>query len=106
MDLLPDSKAVEFTSLTSSGVVKKIVPLSQIRPILWDDFSYSNKNAHTFPDRNLDLEMIYENIESNEVYLFEFNGEWKDEGVNNEAFSLENNFNERVYFNRETHHIN
>lgn len=100
MELLPSSGAVEVTYLTTSGVGKKIVHLSSVRPVLIDDFQWHAKSFWTFSDRNIDLEMVYENIPENETWFFEWNGKWNEEGVNHEAFSIEKNYNERSYLPR------
>ena len=74
-----------------------MAPLQHIKPILYDDWSQRNGLIHTYPHPNLDIEMCYEVIPENEALLFEVDGEWFEEGVNNPALSLENNWNEREW---------
>ena len=46
----------------------------------------------------LDLDMIYANINSKEMYLFDKGGEWHDDGVYNDALNMENTYNETDWY--------
>ena len=42
--------------------------------------------------------MIYANYNSKEMYVFDKYGEWKDEGINHNALSLDKTFNETNWY--------
>ena len=42
--------------------------------------------------------MIYANMNTKEMYVFDKQGEWKDEGVYHEALSMEKTFNETNWY--------
>ena len=42
--------------------------------------------------------MIYANVATKEMYVFDKNGEWHDEGVYHEALSLEKTYNETIWY--------
>ena len=47
---------------------------------------------------SLDLDMIYANHVTKEMYLFDKGGEWKDEGVYHESLNMENTFSETNWY--------
>ena len=46
----------------------------------------------------LDLDMIYGNFNTWEMYVFDKDGTWVKEGVNHPNLSLENTFNEANWY--------
>ena len=46
----------------------------------------------------LDLDMIYANHVTKEMYLFDKGGEWKDDGVYHESLNMENTFVETNWY--------
>ena len=50
--------------------------------------------------------MIYANHSTKEMFVFDKEGQWHDEGIYHEALSVENTYNEGVWFdefNADTH---
>lgn len=46
----------------------------------------------------LDLDMIYANQITKEMYVFDKGGEWNDEGVYHEAVNMDNTFKETDWY--------
>ena len=46
----------------------------------------------------LDLDMVYANQMTKEMYLFDKGGAWQDEGVYHEALNMENTFSETNWY--------
>jgi hypothetical protein len=46
----------------------------------------------------LDLDMIYGNYVNKEMYVFDKDGTWHDEGVDHEGLSLEKRYNEHNWY--------
>ena len=42
--------------------------------------------------------MIYANINSKEMYVFDKGGEWHDDGVYHDALNMENTYNETSWY--------
>ena len=42
--------------------------------------------------------MIYANMNSKEMYVFDKEGQWHDEGVEHEALSMEKTYNETNWY--------
>ena len=42
--------------------------------------------------------MIYANVATKEMYVFDKNGIWQDEGINHEALSMEKTYNETNWY--------
>ena len=46
----------------------------------------------------IDLDMIYASQQTKEMFVFDKNGTWNDEGVYHESLNLENTFNETNWY--------
>lgn len=42
--------------------------------------------------------MIYANVNSKEMYVFDKDGEWHDEGIHHEALDMETTYNETKWY--------
>ena len=56
------------------------------------------------PHPNLDLEMIYASLATKEMFVFEKDGEWKDEGVYHDGLSLDKTYHERNWYDEFSPH--
>lgn len=52
----------------------------------------------------IDLDMIYANHITKEMYVFDKNGEWNDDGVYHEELSMEKTFNETDWYDEFSAH--
>lgn len=46
----------------------------------------------------IDLEMIYANQITKDMYVFDKNGEWNDEGIYHDALSMDKTYNETNWY--------
>lgn len=46
----------------------------------------------------LDLDMIYANHSTKEMFVFDKGGEWNDEGVYHDALNMDNTFHETHWY--------
>ena len=98
MDLLPDSDYLRFYTLTLSGVYEKYEPLKYIVPVTKYDYRVIYGRILFKQSPILDLDMVYGNHGTKELYVFDKKGNWHDEGVNHEKLSLENTYDETNWF--------
>ena len=102
MDLLPENEYLRFYTLTLSGVAEKYEPLKHIVPVARYDYRYIYGRILFKQNPILDLDMIYGNYGTKELFVFDKAGVWNDEGVNHDKLSLENNYNETNWFDEFT----
>ena len=98
MELYPTTEYLKFYTLTMGGVRAHFEPLKYVIPVSKYDYWGAQYILHFKQVNCLDLEMIYANYASNRMYVFDKNGEWRDEGVYHEKLSLENTYNETNWF--------
>ena len=98
MELLPESEYLKFYTLTLSGVAVKYEPLKYVVPVAKYDYRVIYGRILFKQHTCLDLDMIYGNYGTKDLYVFDKSGTWEDEGLNHEKLSLENTFNETNWF--------
>jgi hypothetical protein len=49
-------------------------------------------------NQTLDLDMIYANYVTKEMFVFDKEGSWSEEGINHSALSLEKTYNETNWY--------
>ena len=72
--------------------IKEIIPISK--------YDYWCASWHCFMKQHncLDLDMIYANHITKEMYVFDKHGEWNDEGVYHEALNMDSTFKETDWY--------
>uniref|UniRef100_A0A7S3MV86 Uncharacterized protein n=1 Tax=Strombidium inclinatum TaxID=197538 RepID=A0A7S3MV86_9SPIT len=106
MEFFPQSKFLRFYSLKANGIEEKYVPIKQIIPITKYDYWCASWWCQLKQNNIIDLDMIYANQSNKEMYIFDKEGEWNDEGVYHEGLNVENTFDEATWydeFNSDTH---
>ena len=98
MDLLPEREKVVITSLQLGSLYQAEVDLKKLIPVTVEEYENAHFLGKMFdPAEFLDLEMIYLNQATQEFFVFDKEGEWKDEGVNHPLLSMEARFNEHQW---------
>ena len=106
MELFPKSQFLRFYSLKATGIEEKYVPVSQIIPVTRDDYWCAHWMCQMKQNNILDLDMVYADKSTKEMFVFDKEGQWNDEGVYHEALNLENTYDEATWFdefNPDTH---
>ena len=49
-------------------------------------------------NNTLDLDMVYANYNTKEMFLFDKDGEWHDEGIYHKALDMDSTFNEGRWY--------
>lgn len=98
MNLLPKVKYVEFIACLSSGIVKFISPLEDIIPITADDFKLRHHVIKSLPADFVDIDMIYTNYKTMDMFCFDKQGTWHSDGVNHELLNVNNSLKENRWF--------
>jgi len=98
MELYAETEQMQITCLELGKLFTKTIPLENIVPVTPEEFEV----AHTLgkmiqPPEFVDLEMVYLNKPEQEFLVFDKTGEWKEEGVNHEALSMEKRFAEHKW---------
>ena len=87
-----------MTFLKVGGVYDVIVPVSEVIPITAYDYWCAQWMFFMKQNNCLDLDMVYANRISKEMYVFDKHGEWHDEGVEHDVLSLDNTYNETNWY--------
>ena len=98
MQLYPQAGLIGIDILTMDGIQTQFLPINQMIPVTKYDYWAASWRFWTKQNTILDLDMIYANRVSKEMYVFEKTGQWHDEGVNHEALSMEKTFNEAHWY--------
>ena len=99
LQLYPKAKLLQFDTLQFTGVETIYMPTEQLIPITKQDYWCAAAWRPFFKQNTcLDLDMIYANKNTKEMYLFDKQGEWHDEGVYHEALNMENTYNETNWY--------
>ena len=98
MELYPENKYLCLHSLKLNGVQKTWIPLNEMIPVTKYDYWAASWLCFMKQNNCLDLDMIYANHVTKEMFVFDKGGEWKDEGVYHEAVNMENTFNETNWY--------
>ena len=75
------------------------VPVNQMIPVTKYDY-WCAAGWRPFFKQNqcLDLDMVYANCNTKEMFVFDKDGEWNDEGVYHEALSMDKTYNETLWY--------
>ena len=99
MQLYPKASLLQFDTLQFGGVETLYLPVSQLIPITKEDYQCAASWRPFFKQNTcLDLDMIYANINTKEMYVFDKMGEWHDEGIHHDALSMEKTYNETNWY--------
>ena len=100
MSVLPESGQLHMEILTMEGLESQYVPVSHIVPITKYDYWGASWKLWSKQNTCLDLDMIYANRITKEMYLFDKAGDWHAEGVDHESVSLDKTYNERHWYDQ------
>lgn len=98
MDLIPEKKLLNFYSIESTGLVNFVEAIPDISPFTNQDYTFKKSFLTNYLPKFIDGDLIYVNRKSKATYLFDKEGTWYNEGLNNEALSLDKTFNEKTWF--------
>ena len=98
MELLPKSQSLKLHVLKMGGVFEMYVPVNQMVPITPYDYWCAQWTLFFKQHNSLDLDMIYANYITKEMFVFDKFGQWKDEGVYHQDLSMEKTFNETNWY--------
>ena len=98
MELYPESKYLCLHALKLNGVQTTWIPIKEMIPITKYDYWAASWMCFMKQHNCLDLDMIYANHVTKEMFVFDKGGEWKDEGVYHEAVNMDNTFNETNWY--------
>ena len=98
LELFPQAEYLKFYTLQLGGIQQVYMPIKELVPITKYDYYAAQWKCFCKQNDTLDLDMIYANMNTKEMYVFDKQGEWKDEGVYHEALSMEKTFNETNWY--------
>jgi len=98
MELFPKAELLQIDVLRMDGVMSLYVPIVNIIPITKYDYWGASWKFWTKQNQCLDLDMIYANRITKEMYVFDKDGEWHDEGVYHESLSMDKTYNETNWY--------
>ena len=84
---------MQIEVLRMTGVHNFYVPVSNIIKIIRYDYWAASWKFWSKQNQCLYLYMIYANRNTKEMYLFDKDGEWNDDGVFHESLSMEKTYN-------------
>lgn len=84
--------------LSLNGVDTIYLPISEMIPITKYDYWCKSWKFWTKQNPIIDLDMIYANKTTKEMYVFEKDGTWHDEGVNHDELSMDKTYNEHHWY--------
>ncbi len=74
------------------------VPIKEVIPITGYDYWCASWMVWFKQHNSIDLDMIYANHITKEMYVFDKNGEWNDEGIYHDSLSLDKTYNETNWY--------
>ena len=98
MALLPKAEILKLDCLTNSGVITKYISLSNLIPVVFEDFQETNRRKMLEMPSFLDHELIYYNTFNQEYYVFDKESVWNKEGIDHPAFDLTVRYNEKLWY--------
>ena len=99
MQVFPKAGLLQMDTLQFGGVETVYVPVDQVIPVTKYDYWCAAAWRPFFKQNQcLDLDMVYANRNTKEMYLFDKDGEWCDEGVYHDALGLDNTYNETNWY--------
>lgn len=104
MEVFPKSDYLKMYVLRMGGVFEMYVPVKEIIPITRYDYWCASWVCWFKQNNCIDLDMIYANHVTKEMYVFDKFGQWKDEGVYHDSLSLEKTYNETNWYDEFSAH--
>ena len=98
MDLYPKAELLQIDVLRMNGVISLYVPINNVIPITRYDYWAASWKFWCKQHQCLDLDMIYANRITKEMYVFDKDGEWNDDGVYHDALSMDKTYNETNWY--------
>ena len=98
MELYPKAAYLKLEALRFTGVETIYVPVKQVIPITKYDYWGASWMCFFKQHQCLDLDMIYAHRVTKEMYLFDKDGEWHDDGLYHDALSLEKTYSETDWY--------
>ena len=104
MELFANAGFLKLHVLRLGGVQQIWVPIKQVVPITPYDYWCASWMVWFKQNQTLDLDMIYANHVTKEMYVFDKDGEWKDEGINHQALAMDATYNETNWYDEFSAH--
>ena len=84
--------------LIKKKLFKKIIRIANFAPVTWDD--YKLEHSVPFFDRSgvFCRDMVYMTVSEKEFYNFDAEGVWHEAGLDTQALSLDENYDEKKFF--------
>ena len=99
MQLYPEGKVLEFEVLGFGGLEKIRLPIDNVIPVTkFDYWSAAGYMPFFKQNQTFDLDMVYANRVTKEMFVFDKEGEWHDDGVYHEALNMDNTYNETNWY--------
>ena len=99
MQVYPKAGLLQMDTLQFGGVQTVYIPVDQMIPVTKYDYWCAAAWRPFFKQNQcLDLDMVYANRNTKEMYLFDKDGEWCDDGVYHEALGLDSCYNETNWY--------
>ena len=99
MQLYPEGKLLEFDILGFNGLETIRLPIDSVIPVTRHDYWCAASYMPFFKqNQTFDLDMVYANRNTKEMFVFDKEGEWHDDGIYHEALSLEKTYNETNWY--------
>ena len=80
------------------------VPIKQIVPITPYDYWVASWTVWFKQHQTIDLDMIYANYITKEMFVFDKVGQWHDQGINHPALSMDSTYNETNWYDEFSAH--
>ena len=98
LELFPEAEYLKMHVLRLGGVYELYVPIKQIIPITPYDYWCASWMMWFKQNQCIDLDMIYANHVTKEMYVFDKNGQWNDAGVFHDSLSMDKTYNETNWY--------
>ena len=89
MELFPSAGFLRLHAVTMMGVQEIYMPIKEMVPVTPYDYWAASWLCFMKQHSCLDLDMVYANQNSKEMYVFDKYGNWHDEGVYHDRLSVE-----------------
>ncbi len=99
------AKVIELYVMDTSGVYKKYINLEYFIPITYSDM-VSMLVLNVPFNEMIDIDMIFKNSETRDVFLFDKKGEWNEETCNLPDFEFSELFNENEWIDKQMPKLN
>ena len=104
MELLPNTETLKLHVLRLGGVYEMFVPIKEIVPITPYDYWCASWTMWFKQHQSIDLDMIYANHVTKEMFVFDKTGDWNDEGLNHPVLSMDKTYNETNWYDEFSAH--